>query len=65
MLWFYVKNNFQVLVTKCWVGLETSFVITIIILQELIVLSDFDDLAGEILRLFDFHHKERHPIKHL
>lgn len=63
-IWFYGKNNFQALVSKCCVGFGTCFVITIT-LQEPIVPNDFENLGGEILRLSDFCHKCRHPVKHL
>lgn len=63
------KKNVQVLVSKYWVGCRTCFVITItivvVILQEPTVLSQFKNLTGEILRLFNLHHKHRHPVKHI
>lgn len=56
--------TFQALDCKCWVGAGTSFVITKILFQQPILHSDFENLAGEILRLFYFLHKLRHPIEH-
>lgn len=65
VMWFYGKNDFQALVSKCWVSSGTSVITLIIILQKPIVPSDFEDLAGEILRVSAIYHMHRHPIKHL
>lgn len=45
-------------------GIGISFVIPKIIFQQPIVPSDYENLAGEILRLSYFLHKLRDPIEH-